>query len=71
MVSGYPAWQIPIVAYTVVLLLHGFLESFTRSQPSLIVGVPIMLFLLHTTFSIGLLDGFLRKGRPAKDRVTG
>jgi hypothetical protein len=70
MVGGYPAWQIPIAAYTVVLLLHGILESFTRSQPSLIVGVPIMLLLLHTTFSIGLLDGLFRKGRAARDRVT-
>tara|TARA_B110000116_G_scaffold41352_1_gene33711 strand:- start:326 stop:1384 length:1059 start_codon:yes stop_codon:yes gene_type:complete len=71
MVGGYPAWQIPIAAYSVVLVLHGLLESFTRSQLSLIIGVPIMLFLLHTTFSIGLLDGLLRKGRAAKDRVTG
>jgi hypothetical protein len=70
MVNEYPAWQIPIAAYIIVLLLHGLLESITRSQPSLIFGVPIMLFLLHTTFSIGLLDGLLRKGRPAKDRVT-
>ena len=70
MVGGYPTWQIPIAAYTVVLLLHGILESFTRSQPSLIGGVPIMLLLLHTTFSIGLLDGLFRKGRAARDRVT-
>jgi GT2 family glycosyltransferase len=68
-VIGYEAWLIPPVAYLVVLTLHGLLEGLTRGQPSLIIGLPIMLTLLHISFSFGLLDGLLRKGRPAKDRT--
>nr|AIF21296.1 succinoglycan biosynthesis protein (exoA) [uncultured marine group II/III euryarchaeote KM3_99_A09] len=68
--SGWPAWQILPAAYSVVLGLHGLFESITRKQISLIFGIPIMLVLLHITFSVGLLDGLLRKGKAPKDRVN-
>jgi hypothetical protein len=29
-----------------------------------------MLVLLHITFSVGLLDGLLRKGKAPRDRVN-
>ena len=33
-----------------------------------VVGVPLCLLMLHASFSIGLLDGLIRKGRPPSDR---
>ena len=68
--TGVPVWMIPPLTYAVVLALHGLFESVTRQQPSLLIGMPLMLFLLHTSFSIGLLDGLIRKGRAPKDRVN-
>ena len=65
-----PVWLIPPLTYAVVISLHGLFESVTRQQPTLLLGMPLMLFLLHTTFSIGLLDGLIRKGRAPKDRVN-
>jgi cellulose synthase/poly-beta-1,6-N-acetylglucosamine synthase-like glycosyltransferase len=67
---GYPTWQIPVVAYLIVLILHSILEAISHSQISLIIGLPIMLILLHITFSLGLLDGLLRRGRAPKDRIS-
>lgn len=67
--GGYPAWQIPLATYGVVLLLHGILETIAHRQISLIFGLPVMLVLLHTMFSIGLLDGLIRKGKAPRDRI--
>ena len=66
---GYPAWNFPIVAYILVLTLHGFLEAISRNQVTLIVGLPLMIILLHISFSFGLLDGLLRKGSASRDRI--
>ena len=68
--TDVPIWLIPPLTYAVVLALHGLFESITRQQPTLLLGMPLMLFLLHVTFSIGLLDGLIRKGRAPKDRVN-
>ena len=59
---------LPIAAYAGVLLLEAVRMMLRFGRPSLMVGVPICLVLLHTSFSIGLIDGFLRKGRAASDR---
>ena len=68
--TDVPVWLVPPLTYAVVLALHGLFESVTRQQPSLLIGMPLMLFLLHVTFSVGLLDGLIRKGRAPKDRVN-
>ena len=68
--TDVPIWLIPPLTYAVVLALHGLFESITRQQPTLLLGMPLMLFLLHVTFSVGLLDGLIRKGRAPKDRVN-
>jgi hypothetical protein len=68
--TDVPIWLIPPLTYAVVLALHGLFESVTRQQPTLLLGMPMMLFLLHVTFSVGLLDGLIRKGRAPKDRVN-
>lgn len=56
-------WFIPIAAYAIVLLLAGLGETMRGRNPTLLVGVPLMLFILHSTFTIGLLDGMRRGPR--------
>jgi hypothetical protein len=43
-------------------------SSISNRRISLLIGIPICLFMLHTSFSIGLLDGLLRKGKASSDR---
>ena len=57
---------IPIIAYGGVLLLSGLAHS--KKGISHAVGVPFSLFLLHTGFTLGLIDGCVRKGRASRDR---
>ena len=40
----------------------------TKKGISHAVGVPFSLFLLHTGFTLGLIDGCVRKGRASRDR---
>jgi hypothetical protein len=62
-----PIWSMILIgAYGSVLLLSGLL--FARKGPPHILGVPFCLLILHTGFTIGLLDGLLRKGRASRDR---
>ena len=61
-------WVVPIGVYACVLVLEGIRMVVRFKRPSLLVGVPLCLLLLHTSFSIGLVDGLLRRGRAATDR---
>ena len=62
-----PMWSLfPVAAYGTVLVLSGFIHL-KRGLPH-ILGVPFSLFLLHTGFTIGLIDGLVRRGRAANDR---
>lgn len=64
--TAAPLWWMGAAAYGCVLVAEGIRH--VRSGPSYIVGVPLCLLMLHASFSLGLLDGFLRRGRPASDR---
>ncbi|MGB1365218.1 MAG: glycosyltransferase [Candidatus Poseidoniaceae archaeon] len=62
-----PMWAMfPIAAYGTVLVLSGLVHL--KKGASHLLGVPFSLFLLHTGFTIGLLDGLFRKGRASNDR---
>ncbi|NCG00886.1 MAG: glycosyltransferase [Euryarchaeota archaeon] len=54
--------------YAAVLLFEGVRCSLFSKHISSLAGVPLCLFMLHSSFSIGLIDGLLRKGRAPKDR---
>jgi hypothetical protein len=54
--------------YFTVLVIEGIRSSFISKRISTLFGVPFCLFMLHSSFSIGLLDGLLRKGRAPTDR---
>ena len=66
---GSPFWNVPPMAYGLVLLLSGTLAARSGKGASSIVGVPVCLLLLHTSFSLGLMDGLVRKGRFSNDRA--
>ena len=61
-------WEIPVVLYGVVLMVEALRSSIRNRRISLLIGIPICLFMLHTSFSIGLLDGLIRKGKASSDR---
>ena len=62
-------WWIPPTLYLIVIFLAGIIESVRWKKAIMFFGVPLLLFSLHTTFSIGFLHGFLVKGKAPKDRV--
>jgi hypothetical protein len=64
-----PNFLWPIIAYFTTLIAVGVNEARREKEISLIWGVPSMLFLLHTSFSMGLLAGVFRSGKPPNDRV--
>ena len=57
---------LPLMAYASVLTLSGVYAS--RKGIFHLLGVPLCLFILHTAFTIGLIDGSIRKGRAPRDR---
>lgn len=54
--------------YLTVLSLEGLRSALISRRFSMVFGVPLCLFMLHSSFSAGLLDGLIRKGRAPKDR---
>ncbi len=61
-------WMIPTMMYGVVLSAEALRTSIKNRRISLLLGIPICLIMLHTSFSIGLVDGLIRKGRESSDR---
>ena len=64
--AGSPLWWLGGALYAAVLFAEGLRNA--RSGASFLLGVPFCLMMLHASFSVGLIDGFLRRGRPASDR---
>jgi len=67
--SSVPNFLIPPMLYAAVLFAVGLGEARRWKDQSMVYGVPVMLVILHTAFSVGLLLGIFRPGRPPKDRV--
>ena len=61
-------WLLPPMAYVCVLAIEAVRMSVKFGRISMLLGVPLCLFMLHVSFSVGLLDGFLRRGRAPSDR---
>lgn len=65
----FQVWSsVPPLLYSLVLVCVGFNSAFKNKQFSHLIGVPLTLLILHTGFSIGLLQGLLIRGKIAKDR---
>jgi len=69
LLTGVEMWWIPPALYLFVIFLAGIIETINWKNPFMLLGVPLLLFSLHTTFSIGFLHGFFVKGQAPKDRV--
>lgn len=68
--SGGMAWYWMLPAtYGGVLLMAGVGHALRHADASGVLGVPLCLLMLHASFSLGLLDGLVRKGRPSSDRA--
>ena len=66
---SHPLWSLPLAAYLGVLAVSGAAQAIKQRRVTSVVGVPVSLVMLHSSFSIGLLDGLVRKGRFPKDRA--
>ncbi|MBT4066318.1 MAG: glycosyltransferase [Euryarchaeota archaeon] len=60
-------WWAPAV-YGAALLLMGLIYRPKDSGFSAVLGIPLCLIILHTSFTIGLFDGIFRTGRVPSDR---
>ena len=61
-------WWLPIPLYSAVIMFEGIRHAIRTGSLTSVLGVPLCLVMLHTSFTIGLADGLVRKGRPPKDR---
>ena len=68
MILGNQFWFVPLIMYSLVLLVEGLNFSLKWRKFSLLLGLPLCLISLHTTFSLGLLMGYFRKGKASNDR---
>ena len=66
---GSSVWWTPVVVYGIALFLGGLHQMVVQRSVSAVLGVPLCLLMLHTSFSIGLVDGLIRKGRLSNDRA--
>jgi len=58
----------PPLIYAVAISLIGLYEALKFRNTTLLVGVPLLLLVLHTQFSIGLVEGVFRKQQELVDR---
>lgn len=63
-----PLTSLLMMTYGLALVAAGVREAFVQRRLSSCLGVPLCLAMLHTSFSIGLVDGLVRKGRFPTDR---
>ena len=61
-------WTLP-AAYGGVLAVSATVHCLRQRELSGLFGVPLCLFMLHVSFTLGLVDGLLRKGKPSSDRA--
>ncbi|MEC7989426.1 MAG: hypothetical protein VX151_05760, partial [Candidatus Thermoplasmatota archaeon] len=67
-VVGGPWWPGPLLCYAAVLGLAGVHRAVVGDGWSAMMGVPLCLLMLHTSFTVGLVDGLVRRGRLPSDR---
>jgi len=58
----------PLLIYAVAVSLVGLYEAMKFRMPTLLIGVPLLLLILHTLFSIGMVEGVFRKQQELVDR---
>ena len=67
-VAGEPLWWVLVACYGVALGFAGVHRAMRGDGWSALVGVPLCLLMLHTSFTLGMGDGLVRRGRMPSDR---
>ena len=67
-VAGEPLWWVLVPCYGVALGFAGVHRAMRGDGWSALVGVPLCLLMLHTSFTLGMGDGLVRRGRLPSDR---
>ena len=67
---GFIYWYIPIVLYLAVLFSEGIRATLNSMRISHLLGVPLAITILHTSFSVGLLYGLFGKPKSFNDRES-
>jgi glycosyltransferase involved in cell wall biosynthesis len=70
LVKSNQFWYFPATLYGAVLLLESLRLVLLKRRLSLLVGLPICIFLLHTMFSLGLVYGIIGKPSSFNDRES-
>ena len=65
---GEPLWWGLVACYGFALGLAGVHRMMRGDGWSALFGVPLCLMMLHTSFTLGLGDGLVRRGRMPSDR---
>jgi len=68
-ISGGLLWWGPVACYGAALGFAGVHRTMRGDGWSALVGVPLCLLMLHTSFTLGLGDGLVRRGRLPSDRL--
>ncbi len=66
--GGASSWWMLAATYMALLAFLGISHGWAHKSVTSLVGVPLCFLMLHTSFSVGLLDGLLRRGRHPRDR---
>ena len=65
---GEPLWWGLVACYGVALGFAGVDRTMRGDGWSALFGVPLCLMMLHTSFTLGMGDGLVRRGRLPSDR---
>ena len=68
--SGINYWYAPAGLYAVVLSIEGIRTFIVKQNLTLILGTPLIIIILHTSFSLGLIYGLFGKSRSFNDRES-
>ncbi len=68
--SGVEYWYVPAGLYAAVLSIEGIRTTIVKQNLSMIVGIPLVIIILHTSFSLGLIYGMFGKSRSFNDRES-
>ena len=61
-------WYYPVLAYALVLTLDAVRGAVSQRQPTLLLGLPICLLILHVFFTLGMLSSTFRRAGDITDR---
>ncbi len=68
--SNVVMWYYLPLIYAITVVLESIRQSFKTQNFHLIIGFPVCLIILHTTFSLGLLIGIFGRKRSYNDRQS-